>query len=178
MWRNMGAITYQDSRYVTKTIPLESNVSLFLRNSLRYASRAQRYAGAIVPNDVYPQAVPTPQGAIFLCHAVLPVSVDVSRVHKWLWSARNGTLTLPRSPDDLEVFAVLTGVEPDPEIAYSERKVCDILFPGVWALAVWRKNLCLWHGGKQLLRANPRHPQGLVAARHPNLDAVLTQLLP
>ena len=174
----MGAITYQDSVYVTKTIPLESNVSLFLKNSLRYANRAHRYAGAIVPNDVYPQTVPTPQGAVFLCHAILPVSVDVSRVHKWLWSARNGSPQLPRSPDDLEAFAVLTGVEYDPALPISERKACDILFPGVWALAVWQKNLCLWYAGKQLLRANPRHPNGLVAARHPNLDAVFARLMP
>ena len=144
-----------------------------------YARQFEKFAGSIVPNHGYLQNL-TAQGKQYqIFHAALPVDVDLSACHKFLWSARHGDITLRvDQPDTLEVFIVLTCVQRTKEQVkqgnlFCEEKVCDILFPGSWALSVWRKYLCLWYKNIPILQRNPLLPKGLLFADHRNLTEVL-----
>ena len=170
--QTMAHVAYQDTLYIQKEVPIEAQQNLFLKNSLRYANRFARYAGAIVPRDCYPQTLTAQGQTIRVFHAALTVEPDLSKCHKFLWSARHGnTEDVIDSPDNLEVFAVLTCVQKATETV--EQKVCDILFPGIWATQLWKKHLCLWYHDRSLLATNAKFPQGLLYADHHHLQAVL-----
>jgi hypothetical protein len=168
----MAYVEYEYAKYWQKQIPIESSHNMFLSNSLHYANRFYRFSGAIVPRDCYQQSLRTQGKTLNIFHASLDVEPNISQCHKFLWSARHGSArALPTHPDSLEVFAVLTFIGKETETA--EIKVCDILFPGVWALQMWKKYLCLWYHQKPILKNNPKFPEGLLYADHIHLQSVL-----
>jgi hypothetical protein len=173
----MAHVSYQDSLYQRREVPIEAQQNLFLKNSLRYANRFHRYAGAIVPRDCYPQTIVAQGDTIRIFHAALPVDLNLSRCSTFLWSARHGAIDhVIDSPDNLEVFVVLTcgeanGTDEDGHDIIL--KVCDILFPGIWATQLWKKHLCLWYRHRSLLATNPKFPEGLLYADHMHLQNVL-----
>ena len=173
----MAHVIYQDTLYQRREVPIEAQQNLFLRNSLRYAERFRRYAGAFVPRDCYPQTLIAQGHTVRIFHAALTVDIDLSRCSTFLWNARHGdTSHVIDSPDNLEVFVVLTCGETrgtDDEGQPIIIKVCDILFPGIWATQMWRKNLCLWYHKRSLLATNPKFPHGLLYADHAHLQNVL-----
>ena len=161
-----------------RDIPLESEQSFVLQQSALYTTRLQKFAGAIVPKDLYYD----PQYQVV--NAYLPVDIDVSRSHKVGWSAKRHTDAEALTPEMLEVYIVLTFFGRIPKkrpiqrngipIA-GEQELYHILFPGSWAILLWQKWLCLWYQTRQVLRRNPLYPQGLIQATHQNLTEVFEE---
>jgi len=179
----MGKAVYQYSLFIQRSFSLYSQQDFAFKNSLLYSRQFKKFENAIVPNCCYVQNL-TSRGQLFpIFHAVLPVDVDLSQCHKFLWSARNGngnresTLKIDQ-PDTLEVFVVLTCVQRNQEqvkqgnLLYEE-KICDILFPGSWALGLWEKYLCLWYKNIPIFQRNSSLPEGLLHAEHQHLSDVL-----
>lgn len=175
----MGKATYQYSLFIEKSINLYSQQDFSFKNSLLYARQFRKFEGAIVPNYCYLQTLQSRGNTYQIFHAALPVDVDLSACHKFLWSARHGDIRLKvDQPDTLEVFAVLTCIQRTPEQVRQgnllhEEKVCDILFPGSWALTLWKKHVCLWYKNTPILQRHPKYPEGLLFADHRNLTDVL-----
>lgn len=174
----MGKVTWQYSLFIEKSFNLYSQQDFSFKNSLLYSRQFAKFADAIVPNYCYLQELTSGGKKIPILHASLPVDIDISLCHKFLWSARHGEITLVKHPDTLEIFCVLTCVQRNQEQVsqgnpFYEEKVCDILFPGSWALAVWRKHLCLWHKKIPIFQRHPQMPEGLLYADHHNLTEVL-----
>lgn len=175
----MSKVTWQYSLFIEKSFNLYSQQDFTFKNSLLYARQFKRFEGAIVPNYCYLQNL-TSRGTLYpIFHAALPVDVDVSSCHKFLWSARHGDIQIRvDQPDTLELFAVLTCVQRDKEQVrlgnmLCEEKVCDILFPGSWALTLWKKYLCLWYRNIPIFQRHPKMPEGLLFAEHEHLSTVL-----
>lgn len=171
----MGSI--QTSLWL-KDIPLESDQSFILQQSALYTTRLQKFAGAIVPKDVYYD----PQYQVV--NAYLPVDIDVSQSHKVGWSAKRHTDAEVLTPEMLEVYIVLTffGKIPKERPIHrngtpvtGEQELYHILFPGSWAILLWQKWLCLWYQTRQVLRRNPLYPQGLIQVAHQNLTEVFEE---
>ena len=108
----MGKATYQSSLFIEKSFNLYSQQDFSFRNSLLYARQFRKFEGAIVPNYCYLQTLQSRGNTYQIFHAALPVGVDLSACHKFLWSARHGDIRLKvDQPDTLEVFAVLTCIQ-------------------------------------------------------------------
>lgn len=164
----MAYVTYEQSLYQQRQIPIEAEHNLFLNNSLRYANRFERFKGAIVPFECYRQSA---QG-FTIFNARIKVDVDLKPCKKFLWSARHGTVDAKfLDPTNLEVFVVLTMIQETRPLF--EEILCHVLFPGTWAIELWRSWLCLWYGQKQILARCPLTPNGLLHANHQNLDTIL-----
>jgi hypothetical protein len=171
----MGSVHYQEALYWSKSIPLESTQSFTLHNSLKYARRFERFHGAIVPTHCSSQNLYSGGDNFPIFHAHLPVDVNLQPCHKFFWTARHGAVpSFSLTPETLEVFIVLTCVQimKDTPDEFLEGKTCDILFPGSWAIALWKKHLCLWHHSRLLLKDNPLCPRNCLYADHLNIQAV------
>lgn len=175
----MGKAIWQHSFFIQKSVDLYSQQDFTFKNSLVYAKQFERYRNAIVPNFCYIQEITHGGKTYPIFHAVLPVDIDISLCHKFLWSARHGDIMLEiQEPDTLEVFAVLTCIQRNQEQVKQgnmlyEEKVCDILFPGSWALKLWERYLCLWYRKTLVLQRNTKFPDGLLLVKHQNLHYVL-----
>ena len=160
------SVTYTDPARRLITIPIYGGQSFAC--PVGYGAQfKQRFSGAIVPDAVRVQHLTTRDARrITLLHCDLPVHPDLSHVHRIVWQARAGTpganmdgnknpSTVKNVMDNvpLETFVALTclaHIQNTPE-ARLEQKICDVIFPGAWALLPYRKHIVLWYKQKILL---------------------------
>ena len=147
------SVTYTDPARRLITIPIYGGQS-FACPAGYGAQFKQRFSGAIVPDTVRVQHLTTREAKrITLLHCDLPVHPDLSRVHRIVWQARAGKPTTTMEDAPLETFVALTclAYTENTQEARLETKVCDVIFPGAWALLPYRKYIVLWYRQKLLL---------------------------
>jgi hypothetical protein len=149
----MSSVTYITAARQRELVPIFSAQSFTLPRPHIGAQFKSRYSGAIVPDDVLVQDLKTQGQRIMVLHCYLPVDPDLTRVHRVLWQGRYGDRHADLLANPLELYVALTCLryEHRDREAVIEKKVCDVLFPGVWGLLPYQKHIALWYKNKLLL---------------------------